>query len=223
MTIFLMMMLQIGMAIMVPVVFPKILWMDWFSHVVLPGAYGIDAIDVISPASPWNQSINGFFARLFMLTEYSNALLHSPLLTKIMTYFFSVLAILVTSGICFVSARKLDKDHLINIEFSLFLLTIYLVSPFSWDHHLVFVIPAAIFVGELVINTKYKMLFLIIAGSAVLIIALHIPLGHPALADGIFVLGISIKLYAVSILWGYLIYKIIHLLKKKSHFLENSK
>jgi hypothetical protein len=198
-----------GYFIIALIFLPREVWIDWLTVVVPSGGYGNAALGVLEPTSPWNQSLNGFFSRIFIPTEYSHTLINSPAAARVLTYVFSLVIIIVATRLCYLASKKYKSDKIMNIEFSVFLLTVYLIAPFSWEHHLVFVLPAIMVVIYLLFHSKDNVVICIIVGAAVLMIAWYVPIiEFPALRRGLLVLGISLKLYAVIVLWIYLIAKL---------------
>lgn len=198
---------------------PQELWSDWFKIVLPSGGYGRAAMDVLSPASPGNQSINAFFSRMFIRNEFSESLFHSPVVARIFTYALSLMVIGVTTGLCYLSSKRYEAEKLIHLEFSLFLLTMFVVAPFSRVHHLVFVLPSIIIILYLLLYSKDNIAFFIAVGLSSLLLAWKLPLTHPLFTKGILVFGISIKLYAVIVLWIYLVIKLSQSLKQNSDIL----
>lgn len=195
---------------------PQEIWSDWFTIVLPTGSYGRSAMNEYSPASPVNQSINGFISRIFIKNEYSESLFHLPAAARILTYAISIIVIMITTGLCYLSSKRNDAKKLIHLEFSLYLLTMFMVSPFSWEHHLAFVLPSIILIMYLLVYSEDNIVFVIIVGLSSLLLAWKLPIAHPLFTKGILTLGISIKLYAVIVLWIYLVIKLSKPLKYNS-------
>jgi len=195
---------------------PQGVWSDWLTKVLPSGGYGKAAMNVLSPAHPVNQSINGFISRIFIKNEYSESLFHLPAAAKILTYAISILVIMITTGLCYLSSKRNDAKKLIHLEFSLYLLTMFMVSPFSWEHHLAFVLPSIILIMYLLVYSEDNIVFVIIVGLSSLLLAWKLPIAHPLFTKGILTFGISIKLYAVISLWIYLVIKLNKSLKYNS-------
>ncbi len=121
-------------------VLPRQAWSDWFTTVLPTGGYAEQPLGAFSPAIPWNQSINGFAARLFLSPVYTHH--PRPLLAKLVP----LVAALLILGVLVWLAVRLTRRHetrYLNDEFVTVLLSMFLVAPLSWEHHLVFVLPAA--------------------------------------------------------------------------------
>lgn len=194
---------------------PQKAWSDWFTGVLPSGAYGKEAMNVLSPTSPWNQSVNGFISRIFIQNRFSESFFHSPSTAQILPYFISVIILLTSIGICCFSAKRQGDRMLIHQEFSLFLLTMYLIAPLSWDHHLVLVLPSIILIIYLLVYHEKKLTSVIIVGLSVLLLGWKLNLGSPSLTSGLLTLVISIKLYAVIVLWIYLVIRLGQSLRDK--------
>ncbi len=122
-------------------ILPGKAWTDWLNLVLPTGGYAQTPYHLFSPAMPWNQSLNGVAARMFLHPNYAFSV--NPGLARLAPYLAAagIMGTLVWLGI------KLTKRHetrYVNDEFVLVLLSIFLVAPLSWEHHLVFVLPAAL-------------------------------------------------------------------------------
>lgn len=124
------------------VVVPTIAWNDWLIKVLPGGGYGVTVDALMPPSGPWNQSINGFCSRLFLEGPYSEPLLLSPWLARIVPYLLSlgVVALSVWAAIRRRAIRATSRD--IDWHMSVVLVVLYLIAPFAWEHHGVFVLPA---------------------------------------------------------------------------------
>jgi alpha-1,2-mannosyltransferase len=182
---------------------PAQLWNDWFFEVLPTGGYGKEPLGLFSPAGPWNQSINGFTARLFLPSEFSEVLLTSPGATRIVPAAIAAFLLAALLAIGHRSARTDGAGEGIDAEFSLVLLTMFLVAPFSWIHHLVFVLPAALIALRRTLGRDSTGLPRLAVLAALIVLALRLPVWAEALKTGVLTLGISIKLYAVVLVWVF--------------------
>jgi hypothetical protein len=195
---------------------PHKIWFDWFTFVLPSGGYAGVAPHLINPAVPWNQSLNGFFSRFFIENSWSQPIIHFPILARILSYLSSFGVIAAAAYFSFQTLRIQGKNMVEEIEFSLFLLTIFLIAPFSWDHHLVVALPSIFVALYLLLHTEMKKLKIttIIIGFSALSLAWNLPLASQGLKNGIFSLAISIKMYAAIIIWIYLLQCLHKILKK---------
>ncbi len=187
---------------------PANIWSDWFAFVLPSGGYARVAEQFINPTVPWNQSLNGFLSRLFIQTEWSEAIIQSPIAARILTYLSAAFVILAVVVLSFLSSKIADSKKLLNLEFSIFLLTVFMVAPFSWEHHLVMVLPSVIFALYLLVYAEKKKVFFLIVAISAFLIAWGVPIASPSLKKGILTLGISAKFYGVLVIWLYLVYKL---------------
>ena len=183
-------------------VLPRVVWHDWLVYVLPYGGYTKTVPGLFAPSAVWNQSVNGFVSRL--LLDPQTAVWRSPATAKLTAY--SLCAVLFGTEI-FLSYRLRKQragsltDPFLDVEFALFLLTMYLVAPLSWEHHLVFVLPAAfVAIAHLFSVKESRWRTLWVAGS-VFLIAWAIPIDMNSWERHFFHLLLSIKFYAVLALW----------------------
>ncbi|KPJ58079.1 MAG: hypothetical protein AMS15_09240 [Planctomycetes bacterium DG_23] len=163
-----------------------------------------------------NQSLAGFFNRLFGYDFEGEPIFHNANLAHILSQagalFFLLLSFLIARG-------PSQNDHSTwNLEFSLFVLTAHIISPISWEFHLVWLMLPVITLihflfarGDFVsLPTVFLFLFLI----AYIILAWKFPLHHLALRSRGLMMFISLKLYAMILLWALLGW-VIRSLKRK--------
>lgn len=122
-------------------VLPHAVWNDWFRNVLPSGGYGCTPVGLFSPAAIWNQSLNGFFARAFTESAWSHPALVNPGLARLLTY--------ATAAACFAIAglaawRSRDRADSLDRTILVALPTMFLVAPYSWEHHLVYVLPSVL-------------------------------------------------------------------------------
>jgi hypothetical protein len=85
-----------------------------------------------------NESINGLISRFF-LNLNSNPNPGNQFAAQSFTYAICAFMVIHKSS-------SLRQPDFLDDEFSILLLVMYLVAPFAWEHHLVFVLPAIILV-----------------------------------------------------------------------------
>ncbi len=194
-------------AVVALILLPWQVWGEWLTRIAPSGGYGRVPLDLFSPAAPWNQSINGFTARLFLENEFSQPLFPSATLGRIVPYTLCIALLMIT----LLPMRRLASRGPINrhleAEFSLVLAAMFLVSPASWEHHLVWLLPSALCALFLAMEGHHRGARLLLALVALCAFAVAWPLrfASPLLANGLLTLGISVKMYAVAGLWLYLL------------------
>ena len=183
--------------------FPASLWAEWFTVVAPNTRYGNMPLNLFPPASPYNQSLNGFFARLFFESEWGEVPFPNAMLAKYVPLAVSLLVLFVT---VILSWRTKDDrtNKAIDLNFILFLIALFLMSPLSWIHHMVFVLPAFMF---LIIKTWQANIIKYTAWVVVLIAALPFPVDDIAFQSGILIIFASVKLYTVLFVWVYAVYE----------------
>ncbi len=186
---------------------PAGVWSDWMAFVLPSGGYARVAQDLINPTVPWNQSLNGFLSRFFIKNIWSQALCHSPFAARVLTWLSSLLVLLVSLGISAAAPKTEGRKTYVHYEFSILLLAVFIVAPFSWDHHLVMTLPAVLFALSLLVFTEKNRLGILAVGGSVLVLGWGLPLASPDLKKGLLTLGISVKFYAVFGIWIYLVSK----------------
>ncbi len=187
-------------------ILPAGIWQDWINVMLAKAAIGENAIDFVSPGFPWNISVSAFFSRLFSVNNWTRPLINAPMIGTTLTYLVSIA--LVTAVLW--KSYKLKssyKTESINAEFGLYLLTMFLIAPVSWGHHLAFILPAIIItVGYLIKENPVPKTVLMITGS-VIVIGLKIPYWSSVLYSPALNWAISIKMFAIVLLWFYLLTK----------------
>ena len=187
-------------------VLPHVVWHDWLTFVLPYGAYSKAPLGLFPVSSDWNQNINGFTARLFL--DPHTAIVVSRTAARVVPTILAAGFI----GAEMVLSRRLwhagraqgsDSGRQIDWEFSLFLLTMFLVAPLSWEHHLVFVLPAiCVALKQVSLTGERRGVALWVAGAA-FVIAWQFPLDAPLFNRHLFHLLLSLKFYAVVALWMY--------------------
>jgi hypothetical protein len=127
-------------------VLPAEAWNDWFAEVLPSGGYGGEPGGVLSPASVWNQSLNGISQRLFTSRPWSLRLMDEPQLAVGVAY----AACGCLMGLSFGALlRREDRTSTKGLDYGIAvsLPLIYLVAPLSWEHHLVVVLPTLFMLG----------------------------------------------------------------------------
>lgn len=185
-------------------VVPLPAWRDWLTNVLPTGGYGRVPLGLFSPAAAWNQSLNGFTARLFLENEFSEALLPSEAAARSVPYLLAAALVAATFWMSGRVAGRADARRFLDLELSLWLVVMFAVAPLSWEHHLVFVLPAGVLALHLLIEEETRPRWAIVAGLAALLVAWAPPLDAAVFKHGLLTLVISGELYAALVLWAFL-------------------
>jgi alpha-1,2-mannosyltransferase len=113
------------------VVLPGGVWRDWLENVVPTGGYGTMPFGLFSLSTVGNQTFNGLFLRVFGEGDAAR--------------FCATIAALVccaATGLAVFLARDIDRQAYYDLSFGLVSVLTFLISPLSWPHHFVFLIPA---------------------------------------------------------------------------------
>ena len=183
---------------------PRSTWAEWLGQVAPSGSYGhvprgLDWIGLVHPA---NQSLAGLFARL---TAPEGPLAAWPSLLVPLDW---LAAGACTAGAAWALLRARRRPNLeLGAELSLALLTAYLVAPFSWNHHLVFLSAVGVlslaFAFESEGDAQLGPWVRATIAAAALILAWDLPLDLPLLRRGAWALMSSLKCLAVLSLWAF--------------------
>ncbi len=181
---------------------PAGVWSSWLGEIAPTGSYGESPRGLFSPTDPGNQSVAGFIARLFLgdsapLAGFAGWCV--PL-----TWLAAAAVAGSSTAAIGVSLRRTDSPEAFDRELSVALLAIYLIAPFSWEHHLCVLLPAALLCLRDVLggdSLPRAPRLALLAGLAVL--AWEVPIGAPFMKHGWSVVLTSSKLAAVGGLWLY--------------------
>jgi hypothetical protein len=84
----------------------------------------------------------------------------------------------------------------------------YLVAPISWDHHLVFILPATALVVALLLNGSVRGKLPIFLFIALCLIAWRMNLESTMLKKGWWSLLASFKFFSVMGLWAFFLFRL---------------
>ncbi|HEX8991976.1 MAG TPA: glycosyltransferase family 87 protein [Anaerolineales bacterium] len=183
-------------------VLPTGIWGDWYEHVASNGY--ASTVSGLTVASTGNQSINGFLTRLFLGAHRGNleALFPAPdWVTNVVPFVASGLVLLISLAVTGLGSRSHSEDVL-DLQFSLWSLTLFLVAPLSWDHLLVLILPCLYVAARRVVLRREIPQALFVAVVAGLL-AWQYPYDDPSFRHGLATLLISVKFFAVLSLWVY--------------------
>lgn len=155
---------------------------------------------------PANQSIHGFVARLFQTSVYSTAPFNSPEWVKPVSTLLVVIILLV-SGFRIWSWRNSSLSEARNLlrEVSFLIIVSILLSPITWDHHLILAVIAMVFIYfESVSHRVSTPAFLAALLCWILLIIPLFPDSRFWLKSAVLTLGISLKTAALLSFWSTL-------------------
>jgi alpha-1,2-mannosyltransferase len=182
-------------------VLPRGLWGDWLANVAPTGGYGLRPFNLpFIPVEPWNHSINGFM--LFVQDRSPEVFgLPTRFITKPLTYLLGGAVGAATLGLALLSARKRQGERTLDADVSLFLLMMFLVAPLSWEHHLVYALPAALFAIHFLLKGPTRPAAAIGVLAALFVIAWDIPRDDMFPLKGLLGLSNAVKFFAAFGLW----------------------
>jgi hypothetical protein len=183
-------------------VLPPQVWGDWTRNVLPTGGYGLRPFNLFLPVEPWNHSINGF---LLFVQDRAPSLWGLPtrLLTGPLTYLLAGAVAAATVGLSYLSARKGRGAETPDAEFSLFLLMMFLVAPLSWEHHLVYALPAALCAIDLLLRRRARGWGAAAVVAALCALAWDFPRDEMYLLKGPPALANAVKFFAAFGLWVF--------------------
>jgi hypothetical protein len=182
-------------------ILPRGLWGDWLANVAPTGGYGLRPFNLpFIPVEPWNHSINGFM--LFVQDRCPEVFgVPTHLMTKPLTYLLAAAVGAATVGLTLLSARKGQGERTLDADVSLFLLMTFLVAPLSWEHHLVYALPAALFAIHLLLKGPTRPLTALAALAALFVIAWELPRDETFPLPGVLGLSNAFKFFGAFGLW----------------------
>jgi len=183
-------------------ILPQAVWRDWIADVLPSGGYGGIPSGLSLSSTAYNQSINGFALRLFFDNESEYLPLPGKLLEKWLPYTLSAVIAGTTLLLSYLTARTRRANDSLDLEFSITLLMMFLISPLSWEHHLVFVLPAVIIIMYRLLKAGRIYVLSIFTVPAAILLAWDTPAAFPSLGEGLLaILARSLKFYGVVVFW----------------------
>ena len=173
------------------VILPDTIWYDWLHNVLPSGGYTRTPAGLFSPAIIWNQNLNGFFARAFTVSPWSHPVAVNPDLARLMTYGAAAFIAAATGFAAWCGRNYIDSlDRMMIVG----LPAMYLIAPFSWEHHLVYLLPSIL----MLLNSRSSFRPVPKAVFLSLCIASALLVGLPA--------ALEFKFYGVVVLWGLCVF-----------------
>jgi len=196
----------LGMVIVSVICLPVTLWSDWWEVARMTGGFVAPPVGLLTMTGASNHSTYGVLARWLLAGTDLPALTPAS-----MTVFYGVLGVsLFTIGGLslrwFWRVRAAGSSEWGLHELNLFLVTLFLASPLSWEHHLVLLLPALLCLLEEVVRAPLaKGAMVKITILICLALRLHeaAAIGGPVSAGAAFGLVMlrSLKWVAVLLLW----------------------
>lgn len=182
-------------------ILPEGLWGDWLANVAPTGGYGLRPFNLpFIPVEPWNHSINGFM--LFVQDRVPEVFgVRTGLITRPLTYPLAAAVGVVTVGLAFLSARRGQGQRTLDADVSLFLLMTFLAAPLSWEHHLVYALPAALFAIDFLLRGPARTFTALAALAALFLVAWELPRDDWFPLRGVLALSNALKFFAAFGLW----------------------
>ena len=158
-----------------------------------------------------NQSLNGFFNRLFLEGEFITELLGAPPLPQARFLTLASSMLLVGATIYLVRRKLTSRTDLrFDVEYSLVVITLPLLSSIAWHHYMTwYVLPFLILLNpKLRGPLRRRARWTVIALSVLCFAILSVPVTAyaPGLLEGPAKLLISMRLYAGLMLYGVFAY-----------------
>lgn len=161
-----------------------------------------------------NQSLNGFFNRLFVENHFVTDIVLAPSIPRVRT--LTLLASLLLVGITASLVRKriTSRDKLrFDLEFSLVVITLPLLSTIAWHHYMTwYILPFVILLNPRLRERLSFQRGLVVAIVASLVyISLYIPIAFyaPVALEGSVRLLLSLRLYAGLLLYALFSYLLV--------------
>jgi hypothetical protein len=167
------------------------------------GGYGLRPFNLFLPVEPWNHSINGF---LLFVQDRTQTIFGAPAhwLTRPLTYLWAGAVAAATVGFSYFSVRRGSGAETLDLEVALFLLMTFLVAPLSWEHHLVYALPAALFAVDFLLRGRVRRPAAAVAVlGALFVIAWDFPRDEMFLIKGPLALSNAVKFFAAFGLWVF--------------------
>lgn len=183
-------------------VLPPQLWGDWVKNILPTGGYGLRPFNLFLPVEPWNHSINGF---MLFVQDRAPSLLGLPtrFVTRPLTYLLAGAVAAATVGLAYLSARRGLGAKTLDLDVSLFLLMMFLIAPLSWEHHLIYALPAALFAVNLLLRGRARPAVAVAVVAALFVIAWDFPRDEMYHIKGPLAFVNTIKFLAAFGLWVF--------------------
>jgi len=132
----------LGLAAAISLFLPGEIWRDWVANVLPASGYMRALVGEIQPAHFMNHSLNAVIARLMTENAFAQPLLVNPGLARISAYIAAGL-VLGSSGVVIARIPR-DRYDAVDQLMVVALPAMFLIAPFSWDQHIVYLTPVAL-------------------------------------------------------------------------------
>ena len=165
--------------------------------------YGLRLANEGWAIQPPNQSLFAFFARAFTVHPWGPTLVTSPELVEPLTWATRLVLLGGVAVLCW--PRRFSFD-LLALECSLVLVTLFLIAPTAWEHHLVMLYVPFVVLGTRALSGRLSLSACILTIGAYILIDMQGLLwkqfvGYTSL--------LSLGTYAMLILWAVLAWFIL--------------
>ncbi len=154
--------------------------------------------------APPNQSIQGIVSRFFQNTRFSEAILDMPTATAPVSRGITGIILVLTVLALFRHRQKLPYafDRVFR-DSSLILVTSLIISPITWNHHLVLMAVTGVYTFRAltVSNSRCSWDFILVACWILIVLPLD-PFNRIWAQNQFWNLGMSLKAYALLVFWG---------------------
>lgn len=171
------------------VVFPFDAWGSWLEHVVRASSLVKLPRGLPSMAGPMNLSVPAMTARFLVPNPHSSALEVPPWLASAVP---GVLCCVILAWTCLLLWRSSQLPRTpdrADAEVCLVLATAFELSPISWGHHLVFLLPTLLLLlRRVVLEPGTSRVVRLAVATPILLLALHpfvLGMMHPGLAHSV--------------------------------------
>ena len=185
------------------VLLPTGIWSDWITKVLPNG-------DEAHPG-PWNQNIRAFIARAFMPNGFSEPVVALPSAVKPAIMLLSAAVLGCTLWLSYRCWRRPNGARLIDLHTSLYLFTMFLIAPVSWEHHFIYLLPCLILVLLMLVSGEVRGQWRWIAALSLCLVAWRLPIFGEGLKKGAWTLLISAKFYPAVALWALVVTQTLRL------------
>jgi hypothetical protein len=161
-----------------------------------------------------NQSLNGFFNRLFLEGEFITELLGAPSLPQVRLLGLAFSILLVGATICLIRGRPTSRTYLrFDVEYSLVVITLPLLSSIAWHHYMAwYVLPFLILLNpELRDGLGKRARWIVTALSLLCFLILSVPIAAyaPRFLEGPARLLLSMRMYSGLALFAVFAYLLL--------------
>jgi hypothetical protein len=127
-------------------------------------------------------------------------------LTRPLAYLTSAAVAAVTVGLSYLGTLKGRRT--LGLEVALFLVMMFLIAPLSWEHHLAYVLPGALFAIRLLLYEGARRFVRPLVVAALFVVAWDFPRDDMYRLGGALALTNAVKFFGVFTIWLFLASKL---------------